>query len=139
LVPGSAWHLRVTINRQREGALSLTDDGFGTLRDGMNQDRGSVNYTSGQVDLEDIPNGTPCLAQYAFDSTPTHEINVKMTLTSTPIRSEGSQTEKGRDHCLQHHDRQRSTARALADRHQRDSRHLAAERGGHAHVPATGR
>lgn len=85
-VPVRPGTLRVTINRQREGALSLTDDGFGTLRDGMNQDRGRINYASGQVDLESIPNGTPCLAQYAFDSE-TKPVEIKMTLTSTPIEA----------------------------------------------------
>jgi hypothetical protein len=96
LVPGPAWHYRAGhINRQREGALSLTDDGFGTLRDGMNQDRGSINYTSGQVDLEDIPNGTPCLAQYAFNSTPTHDSLVEMTLTSTPIHAKVRKLKEG--------------------------------------------
>lgn len=91
--PGS---LRITINRLTEGVLSVTDDGHGTLRDGMNQDRGSVNYESGQVDLEDVPNGTPCLAQYAFDSSaPKKKAEINFTITSSPILA--------KTHKLKHH------------------------------------
>jgi hypothetical protein len=87
--------VRITVNRQRAGVLSLTDDGFGVLRDRTNQDRGSINYTSGQIDLEDIPNGTPCLAQYAFNSTPTLDSLVEMKLTSTPIHAKVHKLKEG--------------------------------------------